>query len=74
MINSTQFTYSVAIVNPHDKSKERKYRLKPGDAIPFPRQDIESKISMKCDSDEEYSNLISAKKLIFHSAIHHTVS
>jgi hypothetical protein len=74
IINSTQFTYSFVILNPHIKNRNTKYMLKPGDAIPFLSENIESKICIKCDSDEEYSDFIAAKKLIFDSAILHTVS
>lgn len=72
LINSTQFVYMVMIKNPDDKSKERKFKLQPNDSIPFPREDINCKISMKTIEDKEFSNYISAKKLIFNSAIGHT--
>jgi len=73
LINSTQFTYYVVIKNTDNKTMERKCKLRPGDSISFPREDIASKISMKSLEDNEYSNFISAKKLIFNSEINHTV-
>lgn len=74
LINSTQFVYDVIIKNPDKRDKDKKYRLKPGETISFPREMIDCKISLKTVDDEHFSNYIPAKKLIFRTAVDHTVS
>ena len=37
-INSTQFSYVVLIKNPYNSADDKKYTIKPGESIPFPKE------------------------------------
>lgn len=74
LINSTQFSYIVVIKNPENKLADKKYTIRPGESVSFPKELENCKISLKTIDDREFSNYIPAKKLIFKTAVGHTVS
>jgi len=74
LINSTQFSYDVILKNPVERWEDKKFMIRPGESISFPNSLIDWKISLKTVEDKEFSNYIPAKKLIFNTAVYHTVS
>ena len=73
LINSTQFIYDIIIKNPISRSDARHLKFKPGECVSFPNTMKDCKISLKSEEDDEFSNYISAKKLLFNTAVDHTV-
>jgi len=74
LINSTQFSYDIIIKNPVSRTDAKQLRLKPEESISFPNTMKDIKISLKTTEDNEFSNYIPAKKLIFNTTVGHTVS
>lgn len=74
LINSTQFSYIIITKDVYDKTRDRMHKIRPGESVSFPRELIDCKICIKTIEDKEYSNLIPAKRLIFQTAVGHTVS
>lgn len=74
LVNSTQFSYNIVIKNPVSRKDSRELVINPGESIPFPNVMKDCKISIKKVDDEEYSNFIPAKKVIFNTAVDYTVN
>lgn len=74
LVNSTQFSYDIAIMNATNRKDSKQVVLKPGEKIPFPNSMKSSKISLKKTDDDKFSNYIPAKRLIYNTDVNHTVS
>ncbi|CAI2385812.1 unnamed protein product [Moneuplotes crassus] len=72
LVNSTQFSYDVVIMNPTNRKDSKQVVLKPGEKIPFPSSMKSSKISLKKTDDDNFSNFIPAKRLIYNTAVNYT--
>lgn len=74
LINSTQFSYIVIIKDVHDRSKDKLHKIKPGESVSISNDLINTKVCIKTVEEKDFSNLIPAKRLIFNTAVGHTVS